>query len=275
MYIDIQYTCLYYNYVCSICCCGPHMCMKCVLVLFPHKPVLLLAVSSSMLFSGLLCILLESILGMVFFICVHLCACVHAECPYVCKMHMHMQLNVYCIYIHRCIHLCFTPDLYNDSWYSLPPTHPFPLGLSSPVCFPPVRRCWCTSLSTFSPRTSSPTNWRAFLSILLCLETSLPSTFLSSQDTLKWSVKLLPSQCKQSLQTLSQVVVMRRTLQTAALSCMNRLWPTSLPCSGSSCTLYATVLPQDTALRVWDAILLEGSEVVFYAALVVWRLFQR
>lgn len=40
-------------------------------------------------------------------------------------------------------------------------------------------------------------------------------------------------------------------------------------------TLYATVLPRDTALRVWDAILLEGSEVVFYAALVVWRLFQR
>ena len=99
MYIDIQYTCLYYNYVCSICCCGPHMCMKCVLVLFPHKPVLLCAVSSSMLFSGLLCILLESILGMVFFISVHLCACVHTECPCVCKMHMHMQLNAY-LHIH-------------------------------------------------------------------------------------------------------------------------------------------------------------------------------
>ena len=40
-------------------------------------------------------------------------------------------------------------------------------------------------------------------------------------------------------------------------------------------TLYATVLPRETALRVWDAILLEGSEVVFYTALVVWRLFQR
>ena len=40
-------------------------------------------------------------------------------------------------------------------------------------------------------------------------------------------------------------------------------------------TLYATVLPRETALRVWDAILLEGSEVVFYTALVLWRLFQR
>ena len=40
-------------------------------------------------------------------------------------------------------------------------------------------------------------------------------------------------------------------------------------------TLFATVLPKETALRVWDTIFLEGSEVVFYTALVVWRLFQR
>jgi hypothetical protein len=39
-------------------------------------------------------------------------------------------------------------------------------------------------------------------------------------------------------------------------------------------TLFATVLPKETALRVWDTVFLEGSEVVFYTALVVWRLFQ-
>ena len=40
-------------------------------------------------------------------------------------------------------------------------------------------------------------------------------------------------------------------------------------------TLYATILPKETTLRVWDAIFLEGSEVVFHTALVIWRLFQR
>ena len=35
-------------------------------------------------------------------------------------------------------------------------------------------------------------------------------------------------------------------------------------------TLFSTCLPQDTVLRVWDSILLDGSEVLLRVALAIW-----
>ena len=35
-------------------------------------------------------------------------------------------------------------------------------------------------------------------------------------------------------------------------------------------TLFATSLPEETVLRVWDSILLEGSEVLLRVALAIW-----
>lgn len=35
-------------------------------------------------------------------------------------------------------------------------------------------------------------------------------------------------------------------------------------------TLFATCLPKKTVLRMWDSILLEGSEILLRAALVIW-----
>lgn len=35
-------------------------------------------------------------------------------------------------------------------------------------------------------------------------------------------------------------------------------------------TLFATCLPEETVLRVWDSILLEGSEVLLRAAVAIW-----
>lgn len=35
-------------------------------------------------------------------------------------------------------------------------------------------------------------------------------------------------------------------------------------------TLFATCLPEETVLRVWDCILLEGSEVLLRVALAMW-----
>ena len=35
-------------------------------------------------------------------------------------------------------------------------------------------------------------------------------------------------------------------------------------------TIFATCLPKEVVLRVWDAILLEGSEVVLRTALCLW-----
>jgi len=35
-------------------------------------------------------------------------------------------------------------------------------------------------------------------------------------------------------------------------------------------TLFSTCLPQDTVLRVWDSILLDGSEVLLRVALALW-----
>lgn len=39
-------------------------------------------------------------------------------------------------------------------------------------------------------------------------------------------------------------------------------------------TLFATCLPNSTALRVWDSILLEGSELLFRTALAIWEKLQ-
>lgn len=35
-------------------------------------------------------------------------------------------------------------------------------------------------------------------------------------------------------------------------------------------TLFATCLPRNTVLRIWDAVLLEGSEVLLRVALAIW-----
>lgn len=35
-------------------------------------------------------------------------------------------------------------------------------------------------------------------------------------------------------------------------------------------TLFATCLPEATALRVWDSVLLEGSEILLRTALAIW-----
>ncbi len=35
-------------------------------------------------------------------------------------------------------------------------------------------------------------------------------------------------------------------------------------------TLFATCLPRETVLRIWDAVLLEGSEVLLRVALAIW-----
>jgi hypothetical protein len=40
-------------------------------------------------------------------------------------------------------------------------------------------------------------------------------------------------------------------------------------------TLFATCLPKSTALRVWDAVLLEGSEILLRSAIAVWGTLQR
>jgi len=39
-------------------------------------------------------------------------------------------------------------------------------------------------------------------------------------------------------------------------------------------TLFATCLPKSTALRVWDAVLLEGSEILLRASVVIWGTMQ-
>ena len=35
-------------------------------------------------------------------------------------------------------------------------------------------------------------------------------------------------------------------------------------------TLFATCLPRNSVLRIWDAVLLEGSEVLLRVALAIW-----
>ena len=37
-------------------------------------------------------------------------------------------------------------------------------------------------------------------------------------------------------------------------------------------TLFATCLPRETVLRIWDAVLLEGSEVLLRVALAIWAI---
>ena len=39
-------------------------------------------------------------------------------------------------------------------------------------------------------------------------------------------------------------------------------------------TLFATCLPKATALRVWDAILLEGSEILLRTSVAIWSLLE-
>jgi Rab-GTPase-TBC domain len=39
-------------------------------------------------------------------------------------------------------------------------------------------------------------------------------------------------------------------------------------------TLFATCLPKSTALRIWDAVLLEGSEVLLRTAVGIWSKLQ-
>jgi len=39
-------------------------------------------------------------------------------------------------------------------------------------------------------------------------------------------------------------------------------------------TLFATCLPKTTALRVWDAILLEGSEILLRTSVAIWSLLE-
>ena len=39
-------------------------------------------------------------------------------------------------------------------------------------------------------------------------------------------------------------------------------------------TLFATCLPKATAFRVWDSILLEGSEILLRTALAIWGKLQ-
>ena len=40
-------------------------------------------------------------------------------------------------------------------------------------------------------------------------------------------------------------------------------------------TLFATCLPEDVVLRVWDSILLDGSEVLLRVALAIWAAIGR
>ena len=40
-------------------------------------------------------------------------------------------------------------------------------------------------------------------------------------------------------------------------------------------TLFATCLPEDVVLRVWDSILLEGSEVLLRVSLAIWAAIGR
>ena len=39
--------------------------------------------------------------------------------------------------------------------------------------------------------------------------------------------------------------------------------------------LFATCLPRDTTFRVWDSVLLEGSEIMLRTALAIWSKLQR
>ncbi len=39
-------------------------------------------------------------------------------------------------------------------------------------------------------------------------------------------------------------------------------------------TLFATCLPKPTALRVWDCVVLEGSEILLRTALAIWNKLQ-
>ena len=40
-------------------------------------------------------------------------------------------------------------------------------------------------------------------------------------------------------------------------------------------TLFATCLPRNTVLRIWDTVLLEGSEVLLRVALSIWAKLER
>ena len=40
-------------------------------------------------------------------------------------------------------------------------------------------------------------------------------------------------------------------------------------------TMFATCLPKSTVLRVWDSILLDGSEILLRTALVIWGKLSR
>ena len=40
-------------------------------------------------------------------------------------------------------------------------------------------------------------------------------------------------------------------------------------------TMFATCLPKATALRVWDAVILEGSEVLLRTAVAIWGKLKR
>ena len=35
-------------------------------------------------------------------------------------------------------------------------------------------------------------------------------------------------------------------------------------------TLFATCLPADTVLRIWDSVMLDGNEIVLRVALAIW-----
>lgn len=39
-------------------------------------------------------------------------------------------------------------------------------------------------------------------------------------------------------------------------------------------TLYATWLPRESLLRIWDLVLLDGNEVLLLTALAIWDLLQ-